>query len=111
MLEQDEGVATLICQLLTAADYQVVWLIESSTAIKQIQLLKPTVVILDLDLPDAIDVEEIPLQLKQLRGTKDIKAIVLSSDEKIVDQYGGYPGWSRRLLTQTIAANAIIRKT
>ncbi|MGB8698032.1 MAG: ATP-binding protein, partial [Thermosynechococcaceae cyanobacterium] len=41
LIEDDEEVATLICEMLTAAGYHVVWLLEDSTAIEQIHFLQP----------------------------------------------------------------------
>ena len=76
LLEKDEQEATLICELLTAGDYQVVWLIDGSIAIRQIELLQPASVIISRDLPD---VGQISQALKELRTTKKIKLILLSS--------------------------------
>ena len=82
LLEKDEEVATLICELLTAADYQVVWLIDSSTAIKQIELLQPATAILDQQLPDVCEISQI---LKRLKTTKSVKVLVLSNQITATD--------------------------
>ncbi|MGK7876889.1 MAG: ATP-binding protein [Xenococcaceae cyanobacterium] len=82
LVEKDEEVATLICKLLTAADYQVVWLIDSSTAIKKIELLQPTAVILDQKLPDAYNISQ---TLKKLKTTKYIKVLILSNQVTSTD--------------------------
>jgi two-component system, sensor histidine kinase and response regulator len=50
LIEDNEETATLICELLTAAGFQVIWMIESSTALDQIQLLQPLLVILSANL-------------------------------------------------------------
>ncbi len=47
IVSEDEEIATFICELLTAAEYQVIWLIDSSDAISKIKLLEPKLVILD----------------------------------------------------------------
>ncbi len=77
VIEQDESTATLICELLTASGYQVVWLGEGFTAIKQIELLKPSAVILDLDLPHH-EGHEILHLLKKNSATEHLKIIALT---------------------------------
>ncbi|MGL5033660.1 MAG: ATP-binding protein, partial [Microcystaceae cyanobacterium] len=52
VIEQNEEVATLICELLTAANYQVIWLIDTANAVKQIELLQPGIVLIDQNLND-----------------------------------------------------------
>jgi two-component system sensor histidine kinase/response regulator len=51
LIEHHEETAMLICDLLTAAGCQVVWMVDGSTAIKQIEVLQPTLVITDIQLP------------------------------------------------------------
>lgn len=74
LVERDEEIATLICELLTAATYQVVWLMDSNTAIEQIQLLQPSVLILDSELPD---IRHISQRLKQSQLTKSIRILLI----------------------------------
>jgi two-component system sensor histidine kinase/response regulator len=78
LVSKDEETATLICELLTAANYQVVWSIDSGLSIDQIELLEPSVLILDRDCSD-IHVETIAETLKQQHTTKQIKIIILNS--------------------------------
>ncbi len=78
LIAKDEETSTLICELLTAANYQIVWLIDANVSIEQIELLKPSVLILDRDYAD-IPIEAIGNTLKHLNATKQIKIIVLSS--------------------------------
>jgi two-component system, sensor histidine kinase and response regulator len=49
LVTEDEENAVFICQLLTAIDYQVVWLTDATTAIEKVALLEPTLVIIDRD--------------------------------------------------------------
>ncbi len=89
MIEQDESTATLICELLTASGYQVVWLGEGFTAMTRIELLKPSAVIIDLDLPSQEGYEIINL-LKQNPGTEMIKIGALMGndfDSKHLEQW------------------------
>ena len=76
LINKNEEVATLICELLTAADYQVVWLIDDSTAIHQIELLQPSIVILDQQLPQIYHISK---TLKKSQPTKSIQILLLSS--------------------------------
>ena len=41
LIEHDDDNANVVCDVLTAAGYQVVWLLEGSTAIDQIEALHP----------------------------------------------------------------------
>ena len=50
LIDAQEDSATLICDMLTAAGYQVIWMVEASTAMDQILFLQPVVVIADLQL-------------------------------------------------------------
>jgi two-component system, sensor histidine kinase and response regulator len=49
LLEENEENATLICEMLTAAGYHVIWIVESSTAREQIRFLQPSAVIISMD--------------------------------------------------------------
>lgn len=44
---EDEEIGTFLCELLTAADYQVIWLVDVYEAINRIQLINPIIVILE----------------------------------------------------------------
>lgn len=89
VIEQEEATATLICELLTASGYQVVWLGQGLTAIQQIQLLQPRGIIIDLDLPSQAGYEIIQL-LQQNPATETIKVLVMISpnfDPKSLEQW------------------------
>jgi two-component system sensor histidine kinase/response regulator len=79
LIAQDEETATFICQLLTAADYQVVWLIDISIVTHQIKLLEPDLVILDRDFPDT-DVQLLSREFKKINISKSMKIILLSDE-------------------------------
>ncbi|MFW6357588.1 MAG: ATP-binding protein [Chroococcales cyanobacterium] len=78
LVKNDELLATMICELLTAADYQVVWLIDGHTAVDQISLLQPMAVIIEQQL-SGMDGQEISQCLKQTATTEQIKVLLLSS--------------------------------
>lgn len=77
LISQEEESSTAICQLLTAAEYQVVWLIDPSTAISKIKLLEPQLVILDRDLSE-LDIINVSESLRGSRLKKTIKLILFS---------------------------------
>ncbi|ASC74050.1 hypothetical protein XM38_050240 [Halomicronema hongdechloris C2206] len=52
LVEDNEETASLICDLLTAADYQVIWVMEGSTVVEQVKLLQPAAVIINLNMAD-----------------------------------------------------------
>ncbi|MEA5510823.1 ATP-binding protein [Crocosphaera sp. UHCC 0190] len=75
LVESNEELATLIGELLTAANYQFIWLIDSANAIKKIELLQPSAIILDQDLEDALKISK---DLKKIPETQWIKVLLLS---------------------------------
>ncbi|MFB8788850.1 MAG: ATP-binding protein [Potamolinea sp.] len=78
LIEEQEENATLICDILTAAGYQIVWLINGSTAIDQIELLQPKAVILDWQLQGR-DGYEVIEYLRNSPATKHIKVLALTN--------------------------------
>lgn len=78
LVSDDEDTATLICDILTTAGYQVVWLIEGSNASEQILLLQPNVVIVDMELP-GMDGYEIISQLRQSLTRQELKILGLAA--------------------------------
>lgn len=75
LVVNNEEIATLMCELLTAANYKVVWLIDGSTATKQIELLQPNVVIIDCDLPEVYLISQ---ALKHSGKIYPLKILLLS---------------------------------
>ena len=83
LIEDDEETATLICELLTAAGYQVVWLMDGLTALATIQLLKPDAIFIDLHISGQ-DGYDIVRHLREDATTQKIKIVALTtnSDEQ-----------------------------
>ncbi len=77
LISQEEEIANLICDLLTVAEYQVIWLIDESTAIKTIKLLEPSIVIVDNSLSK---VNDICKKMKNLKIDKKLKLILMVDD-------------------------------
>lgn len=89
LIENDEETAWTICDLLTAAGYQVVWLVEGTTAVNQIEILQPLVAIVAGQLP-GIDGCEIVRQLLSEPTTKQIKTLILR-DDSMTEDSSSYP--------------------
>ncbi|MFB8787608.1 MAG: ATP-binding protein [Potamolinea sp.] len=77
LIEDQEEIAGLICEILTAAGYQIVWLINGSTAIEQIELIQPKAVIVDWQL-QGMNGSEIIDCLRNSFATKHIKVMALT---------------------------------
>jgi two-component system, sensor histidine kinase and response regulator len=52
LFEPHEETANLVCDLLTAADYQVVWVTDAETGLKQFKLQETSLAIVNFSLPD-----------------------------------------------------------
>jgi two-component system, sensor histidine kinase and response regulator len=77
LIENDEDSAALVCDLLTAAGYQVVWMIEPSTAVEQIQFLQPTAVITALEM-SGMNGLDIVRRIRQHPVMQHIKVLALT---------------------------------
>jgi two-component system, sensor histidine kinase and response regulator len=78
LVEHDEETANLICDVLTAAGYQVIWILEGSTAVRQIETLRPIAVIINMQLPD-MDGDRLIHRLRHNPSTQHLKIIALMS--------------------------------
>ncbi|MBI4784209.1 MAG: GAF domain-containing protein [Oscillatoriophycideae cyanobacterium NC_groundwater_1537_Pr4_S-0.65um_50_18] len=76
LIEHHEETANLICDVLTAAGYQVIWMLEGSTAVSQIEALRPIAVIADMQLPD-MDGDRLIHRLRHNPSTQHLKIIAL----------------------------------
>lgn len=85
LVESQEESATSICEILTAAGYHVVWLIDGSTAFQQIELLQPNAVIVDWQLR-GMDGYEIAHCLRNSPSTQQIKILALTMSTIAEDQ-------------------------
>lgn len=77
LVESNEEIATLIGELLTAANYHFIWLMDGTKVIKKIELLEPSAVILDKELSKIIEIND---SLKQYPETKDTKVLILRNE-------------------------------
>ncbi|MDE5074198.1 MAG: ATP-binding protein [Trichodesmium sp. St16_bin4-tuft] len=85
LIEQEEDIATVICDILTTAGLKVVWIIEGSTAVEQVILLQPVVIIIDMQLPGINGIEIID-QLRTTSSSKNIKVLALTTFNTEIDR-------------------------
>ncbi len=78
LLEDDDQSAALICELLTASGFKVVWLVESSTALEQILELQPLAAIVDLEIQGGSG-DEIIRHIHQASFERQPKVIALAA--------------------------------
>jgi two-component system, sensor histidine kinase and response regulator len=50
LLEGDDETATLLCDLMTAGDMQVIWLVDGTTALEQLELIQPVAILINPSL-------------------------------------------------------------
>jgi two-component system, sensor histidine kinase and response regulator len=82
LIEDNEESATLVCEMLTAAGYHVVWIVEDSTALQQIQFLQPVAAIVSIDRSKGNGLKLIQ-QFRQLRENHALKIIALAPKESL----------------------------
>ncbi len=68
LIEHDEDTANFICDILTAARYQVTWLLSAESSFRQISMFEPDLLIIDL----AIDAETVDRLLQNIRNSTTI---------------------------------------
>ena len=109
LVEEDEETAMLICDILTAAGLQVVWMIEGSAAVEQIELLQPNAVIVDMRLP-GMNGCEIIQQLREKPATQNLKILALSAKEIPADQISFVTAGANDCLAKPIHPEQLLDK-
>ena len=72
LFTRNEEIATLICELLIAANFQVIWLIDPITALDQIKFISPSAVIIDQTLSEVYSIGHTLHQLSLSCGFKTL---------------------------------------
>lgn len=109
LIEDHEESAILICDILTTAGYQVVWTIEGVTAIQQIEVLQPSAVIVDLQLPGR-DACEIVEYLRHSTATRHLKILVLAPDSLSQEKNRALELGAEDYLPKPIQPEKLLRK-
>jgi two-component system sensor histidine kinase/response regulator len=95
LIESDEEIANLICELLMVAHYQVIWLIDSVSAIKKIEIVQPSIIIVDQKMPDIYHLCHL---LKKSSQTQASKVLILNDTPEISVNFLGRHGIDDYLL-------------
>ncbi|HEY9876900.1 MAG TPA: ATP-binding protein [Leptolyngbyaceae cyanobacterium] len=77
LLEENEESAAMICDMLTAANYQVIWIVEGSQVLEQVELLHPAAVITAVNL-SGFNGYDVIRSLRRYVGTLEIKVLALT---------------------------------
>ncbi|MGB3491408.1 MAG: hybrid sensor histidine kinase/response regulator [Elainellaceae cyanobacterium] len=78
LIESQDEVAHLVSDMLTAAGYQLIWMLEGWSAVAQVEMLQPSMVLVGTCLPD-VDSCELIQQIRQNPSTKQLKILALGS--------------------------------
>jgi two-component system, sensor histidine kinase and response regulator len=94
LIEQDENIANFMCDILTAARYQVTWLLSADSSFRQISVLQPDLLIVDLAVGEQIVDRTIHnIRKSTIIGDTKILAIAFKDDilsptvKECVDDY------------------------
>lgn len=109
LIEDHDETAMLVCDLLTAADFQVVWLVEGTTAVKQIEIVQPSLVITDIQLP-GMDGYEVMNYLRHHEATQSIKILALTAKAMPGDQERCLQAGADDYLAKPIQAEQLVEK-
>jgi two-component system sensor histidine kinase/response regulator len=109
LIEDHEESATLICDILTTAGYQVVWMVEGDTALKQIEVLQPQLAIVDLRLP-GMDGFEIIQCLRRSPATEHLKILVLTAKVLPEDRERSFEVGADDFLTKPVQIDQLLVK-
>ncbi|MDX2228806.1 MAG: ATP-binding protein [Leptolyngbyaceae cyanobacterium bins.349] len=86
LIENQETTANLICDLLTVAGHQVIWMVDGMTALHQIEIIKPEVALIGSQLM-SLSPAEILQQLRQNPSTQRVKVLLLSQNDQDSDRW------------------------
>lgn len=75
LLVREEQIATLLCELLTAANYQVIWLTDDTPSLRRLELLNPILAIIDKEKLASYPLGQL---LKKSPILRSLKILVLS---------------------------------
>jgi two-component system, sensor histidine kinase and response regulator len=109
LIEDNEESATLICEMLTAAGYHVVWIVEGSTAIEQIRFLQPSAVIISLNQLNEDGLHLIK-QFRKLLEAHSLKIIALAPQTETKDPQPYLAAGADTFLTKPLKPEHLVHK-
>ncbi len=87
LIEQDEDTANFLCDILTAARYQVTWLLSAESSFRQISMFAPDLLIIDLSLPQAT-VDRAIDNIRKSSTISEIKILAIADKEDTISPIG-----------------------
>ncbi|MEB3213786.1 MAG: ATP-binding protein [Leptolyngbyaceae bacterium] len=109
LIESQEENAHMISDMLMAAGYQLIWMLEGSTAVSQIEVLQPAVVLVSTSLPDT-DSRDMISRLRLNPLTKKLNIIALSSNAATTDQQKYREAGADDILMQPIRPDELLHR-
>ncbi len=109
LIEDNEDSATLICEMLTAAGYHVVWIVEDSTALQQIKFLQPAAAIISVDRPKGNGLKLIQ-QFRQLSTNHAMRIIALAPKPALNDPLPYLSAGADTFLTKPLNPEHLVHK-
>jgi two-component system, sensor histidine kinase and response regulator len=109
LIEENEETATLICEMLTAAGYHVVWIVEDSTAIDQVRFLQPSAAIISLDRADDEGLLLIQ-RFRKLVQARNLKIIALTPKTATKDPQPYLAAGADTFLTKPLKPEHLVHK-
>jgi two-component system, sensor histidine kinase and response regulator len=83
LIEQDDDLANFVCDILTAARYQVTWLLSAESSFRQVSMFEPDLLMIDLSL----DAETVDRSIDNIRRSStigDLKILAIATKENIL---------------------------
>ncbi|MBD2257483.1 ATP-binding protein [Pseudanabaena sp. FACHB-2040] len=108
LVEDNEESAGLVCDMLTAADYQVIWVIEGSRVLEQVEVLQPAAVITSVNLLGS-DGYDIIRALRRYVGTLDIKVLALTDGHTPDQEHTARKAGADDVLTRPIDPEHLLK--
>ncbi|WP_373546228.1 ATP-binding protein [Chamaesiphon sp.] len=84
LIEQDEDLANFICDILTAARYQVTWLLSAESSFRQISMFEPDLLIVDLTQHADI-VDRLIGNIRKSSKISQIKILAIATKEDTIN--------------------------
>jgi two-component system sensor histidine kinase/response regulator len=107
LVEDNEESASLICDMLTAADYQVIWIVDGSRVLDQVELLQPAAVISNVALASA-DGYEIIESLRHYVGTLGVKILALLNQNDLAQSERARTAGAEAVLVKPINPSELL---
>jgi two-component system, sensor histidine kinase and response regulator len=83
LIEQDEDLANFMCDILTAARYQVTWLLSAESSFRQISMFEPDLLIIDLTSNPEI-VDRLIGNIRKSSTISNIKILAIANKEDLI---------------------------